>query len=302
MPAIMPHPLRKTLARIALISVLLLLSGCSMVRLGYDNGPQLAWWWLDGYVDFSREQAPHAKHAIHQWFGWHRATQLPEYADWLAAIRSRIDGELTPTQVCNWSEELQAIIAPAFDHAVHLGTPVALRLSETQWRHLEKRYAKSNDELREDFLQPDPGDRLRASIKRTVKRIENLYGDIDKAQRHLIAASLETSPFNPEAWLTERQRRQQETLRTLRQLTAEHAAPEPAMASLRKLIEHTHRSDDPDYRAYQLKLAEHTCGFIARMHNSTTPAQRQHAHDKLKGWETDFRALMMDNRMQTALE
>ncbi|QOJ22635.1 MAG: hypothetical protein HRU78_02405 [Gammaproteobacteria bacterium] len=298
----MPHALRKSLTRIALIAALLLFSGCSMLRLSYDNGPQLAWWWLDGYVDFSREQAPHAKHAIHQWFGWHRATQLPEYADWLAAIRSRIDGELTPTQVCNWSDELQNIIAPAFDHAVRLGTPVALRLSETQWRHLEKRYAKSNEELRADFLQPDPEDRLRASIKRTIKRVENLYGDIDKAQRRFIIASLEASPFNPETWLTERQRRQQETLRTLRQLAAESAAPELATASLRKLIEHTHRSDNPDYRAYQLKLAEHTCGFIARMHNSTTPAQRRHAHDKLKGWETDFRALVIDNRLQTALE
>ncbi|NBQ71130.1 MAG: hypothetical protein EBU46_20775, partial [Nitrosomonadaceae bacterium] len=78
----MPHTLRQSLARIALIALLLLFSGCSMLRLGYDNGPQLAWWWLDGYVDFSREQAPHAKHAIHQWFGWHRTAQLPEYADW----------------------------------------------------------------------------------------------------------------------------------------------------------------------------------------------------------------------------
>lgn len=298
----MPNTLRKSLARIALIAVLLLFSGCSILRLSYDKGPQLTWWWLDGYVDFSREQTPQAKHAIHQWFGWHRATQLPEYADWLAAIRSRIDGELTPAQVCSWSDELQAIIAPAFDHAVHLGTPVVLRLGEAQWRHLEKRYAKSNEELREDFLQPDPEDRLRAAIKRTVKRIENLYGDIDKTQRRLIIDSLEASPFNPEAWLTERQRRQQETLRTLRQLAAQSTAPESATASLRKLIEHTHRSDDPDYRAYQLKLAEHTCSFIARMHNSTTPAQRQRAHDKLKGWETDFRALTMDNRVQTALE
>lgn len=298
----MPHTLRQSLARIALIALLLLFSGCSMLRLGYDNGPQMVWWWLDGYVDFSREQAPHAKHAIHQWFGWHRANQLPEYADWLAAIRSRVDGPLTPEQVCSWSEELQTIVAPAFDHAAHLGTPVALRLGEPQWRHLEKRYAKSNEELREDFLQPDPEDRLRAAIKRTVKRVENLYGDIDKSQRHLIIASLEASPFNPEAWLTERQRRQQETLRTLRQLAAESAAPELATASLRKLIAHTHRSDDPDYRAYQIKLSEHTCGFIARMHNSTTSAQRRHAHDKLKSWETDFRALMMDSRVQTALE
>lgn len=285
-----------------MIAWLLLASGCSVVRLGYDNGPQLVWWWLDGYVDFNREQAPHAKEAIHQWFGWHRATQLPEYVDWLAAVRSRIDGSLTPTQICSWSEELQNIIAPAFDQAVQLSAPVVLRLSEAQWRHLEQRYAKSNDELRQDFLQPNPEDRLHASVKRTVKRIENLYGDIDKTQRSLIIASIETSPFNPEAWMVERQRRQQETLRTLRQIAAESTAAEQATASLRNLVEHTHRSDDPDYRAYQLRLTEHTCDFIARMHNSTTPTQRQHAHDKLKGWETDLRALMIDNRLHTALE
>lgn len=41
-----------------MIALLVSLSGCSMVRLSYDQGPRLAWWWLDGYVDFSREQKP----------------------------------------------------------------------------------------------------------------------------------------------------------------------------------------------------------------------------------------------------
>ena len=48
------------------LMVLLLpaLSGCSALRLGYANGPQLAWWWIDGYFDFSREQAPQVKQAL----------------------------------------------------------------------------------------------------------------------------------------------------------------------------------------------------------------------------------------------
>ncbi|PSJ18953.1 DUF6279 family lipoprotein [Nitrosomonas supralitoralis] len=294
--------MQSTSRRIALIILFSLLSGCSIVRLSYDHGPQLTWWWLDGYVGFNREQAPHAKQAIHQWFGWHRSTQLPEYVDWLVAVRTQIDGPLTPSQICKWSDELQNIIAPAFDQAAQLSAPVILRLGEAQWRHLEQRYVKSNDELRGDYLQPDLGDRRQASIKRTVKRIENLYGDIDKTQQQLIAVGIESSPFNPEVWIIERQRRQQETLRTLRQLASESTVPDSIIASLRQLIEYTHRSDDPDYRAYQLKLSEYTCDFIARMHNSATPAQRQHAHDKLKGWETDLRALLVDNRMHTALE
>jgi len=294
--------MRKILAKTVLIAVLLLLGSCSMVQLGYGRGPQLAWWWLDSYADFSREQKPHAKQAIRQWFDWHRSTQLPEYADWLAAVRSRITDAVTPEQICRWSDELQDILAPAFDHAVHLGAPVVLSLDEKQRRHLEQRYAKSNDKLRRDYLQPDPKDRLNATIKRTVKRIENLYGKIDQQQRDLIIASIEVSPFNPEAWLTERQRRQQVTLIALQQLTDAPLPHGQATAALRRLIDHTYRSDNPDYRAYQIKLTEYTCGFIARMHNTTTPAQRRHAHDKLKSWENDLRLLTTDTRVHTASE
>ncbi len=280
-----------------MIAMLVLFSSCSMVRVGYDQGPRLAWWWLDGYVDFSREQKPYVKQAIQQWFGWHRSGQLSEYADWLSAMRIKINDPLTPEQVCRWSEELQDIIAPAFDRAVQLGTPVVLSLGEAQWHSLEKRYVKSNDKLRRDYLQPNPKDRLKASVKRSVKRIENLYGNIDERQRNLIYASIETSPFSPKAWLLERQRRQQVTLSTLQQLVTESTPTEQAAGTLHTLIEHTYRSDNPDYRAYQVNLAEYTCGFIARMHNSTTPRQRQHAHDKLKSWETDLRTLTADNHL-----
>ena len=293
--------MQKTFACTLIIAVLLL-SSCSMVQLGYDRGPQLAWWWLDSYIDFSREQKPHAKQAIRQWFDWHRATQLPEYADWLAAVRSLINAPVTPEQICRWSDELQDILAPAFDHAVHLGAPVVLSLDESQRRHLEQRYTKSNDKLRRDYLQPDPKDRLNAAIKRSVKRIENLYGKIDQQQRDLIIASITVSPFSPEAWLAERQRRQQVTLTTLQQLADASLPSEQVATVLRGLIEHTHRSDSPDYRAYQIKLTEYTCGFIARMHNTTTPTQRRHAHDKLKSWENDLRVLTGEDRVYTILQ
>jgi Family of unknown function (DUF6279) len=298
----MEYIIQKTFATIIMIAMLVLFSGCSMVRVGYDQGPRLVWWWLDGYVDFNREQKPHAKQAIEQWFGWHRSGQLLEYADWLSTVRSKINGPLTSEQVCRWSEELQDIIAPAFDHAVQLGTPVVLSLGEAQWRYLEQRYVKSNDKLRRDYLQSNPKDRLKASIKRSVKRIENLYGKIDERQRNLIIASIETSPFNPEAWLLERQRRQQVTLSTLQQLATMSISTEQAAAELRTLVEHTRRSDDPDYRVYQVSLAEYTCSFIARLHNSTTSNQRQYVHDKLKSWETDLRALTVDNRLYIASE
>lgn len=283
--------MRMSLARGAIIILLFLLSSCSMLRLGYDQGPQLVWWWLDGYVNFSNEQTPHAKETIRKWFAWHRTTQLPEYAAWLSTLRSQIGDPVTPAQICGWSEELRNTIAPALDHTMQLGAPLVPNLGEAQWRSIEQRYAKGNDEFRRDFLQPHAEERLAASIKRIVKRVENIYGSIDEAQHRLIVAGIEALPFDPEAWLAERQRRQHETLLTLRRLAAEQAETEHVIAALRGLIERVQRSNDRDYRAYQVKLTEYNCAFIATVHNSTTPIQRQHAHDKLKGWETDLRKL-----------
>ena len=280
---------------IVTITLALSVGGCSVVQTSYNQGAHLVWWWLDGYMNLNWEQTPRAKHAIGQWFDWHRQDQLPAYAEWLATIREQIDNPWTAAQLCQWSDELQTTIAPAIDRAAELAAPIVLQLTEKQFRHLEQRYSKNNNKFRRKYMQANPEARKKASVKRTVKRIENLYGRIDETQRKLILDSIEASPFNPEAWLTERQRRQQITLSTLRKLVTEPNNTAQTKDTLRELIEHTYRSDMPEYRTYQRQLAAHTCGVIAQMHNSTTTRQRQHASDKLENWEADLRALMNVN-------
>jgi hypothetical protein len=270
----------------------LALMGCSAVRLGYNNGPQLAWWWLDGYVDFSREQAPLAKQGIERWFEWHRATQLPDYAAVLADAGSKVLEPTTAAQACRWQARVRDALDPALDRAIELAADLVPGLGEPQLRHLEQRYAKGNDEMRSDFLQPDPALRKRESVKRTVERAERLYGSLDEPQKRLIEVGVAASPFSPELWLAERERRQRDTLQVLRRLLAERADRDQRLAAVRMLAARAERSPDPEYRAYQLKLAEYNCAFAARIHNATTPAQRQKARDTLKGWEDDLRALI----------
>ncbi len=277
--------------RLVLIILVLLLNSCSMLRLGYGQGPHLFWWWLDSYVDFNPQQTPQVKEAIQQWFRWHRHTQLTGYATWLANLRSNLDDPATAQQICTTVESFRQTIAPALDRMLTLGAPLIPTLESAQLDHLERRYAKVNEEFRQDFLQPQPAERLQASIQRTVKRVENIYGPISESQHALIATRIQTSPYNPEAWLDERQRRQQETLQSLRQLAAEPGNTDDIVAVLRTLIEHLERSSHPQYRAYQIQLADYNCAFIAEVHNSTTTVQRHHARDKLKNWENDLRML-----------
>lgn len=269
-----------------------LLGGCSSVRLAYSNASQLAWWWLDGHLDFSIEQTPAAKEAIDRYFEWHRRTQLPAYVGLLAQAQVAALAPTTPTAACRWQDELRDAIEPALQQALLQGAEMVPGLAEPQFRHLEKRYARDNQEMRDDFLQPDLAERLAESVQRATDRAERLYGRLDEPQRRVIREGVTVSPFNPELWLAEKQRRQRDAVQTLRRLVAERADAEQRLAGLKALALRTERPPDPEYRAYQLRLRSYNCALAAQLHNATTAVQRQRARDTLKGWENDLRAMM----------
>ena len=271
----------------------MLLGGCSAVRIGYNQAPTLAWWWLDGYLDIDAAEAPRAKDALQQWFAWHRRTQLPDYADWLAATQQQVMQPVTPQQVCVAWVQLRTRLDAAVAHGVPLAAELLPLLKPQQLAHLEQRYRKSNRDFEEDFLQ-QPDERLKASIERTIDRAEMLYGRLDERQRQLIAAGVVASPFDPAAWYAERQALQSETLQTLARLTAGgpgRADRESNVAGLQALSMRVQRAPPGAYRNYQQRLLDYNCAFIAQLHNSTTVAQRQAARAKLKGWEQDLRVL-----------
>ncbi|MBN8509778.1 MAG: hypothetical protein J0L57_14350 [Burkholderiales bacterium] len=270
------------------------LSGCSAVRIGYDQAPTLVWWWLDGYLDFDTPQAPAVKDALAQWFAWHRATQLPDYAELLAAAQVQVLQPATPAQVCRWNDELRARAETALTHAVPPAAELLPRIGPAQLEHLEQRYRRSNREFEQDFLQADPDERRAAAVERTIDRAEMLYGRLDARQRQLVAAGVEASPFDPAAWLAERREVQAQVLQTLARLTAggpARADRDSNVAGLKALAQRLLRAPPGPYRDYQRRLTEYNCAFIARLHNSTMPAQRLAARDRLRGWEEDLRIL-----------
>jgi len=270
---------------------LVLLAGCSAVRLAYWQAPHLVYWWLDGYVDFDAGQGERARAALADWFAWHRATQLPDYADLLATAQRQILHDATPAEVCQWADDLRDRIEAGYEHGVPALADLVRSLGAQQVQHIEARYRKADSEFRDDYLQPTRAAQLAASNKRAIARAEMIYGELDAAQRELLAQAIAESPFDPQRWLAERQARQREIVDTLRTLQTEHADAARTQAALRLFAAHAARSPRASYRAYQQRLFDYNCQLIARLHNSTTPQQRRYGADKLKGWEDDLRAL-----------
>jgi len=270
----------------------MLVSGCSALRIGYSQAPDLVYWWLDGYVDWNSAQTPRVRAALTQWFAWHRRTQLPDYAALLARAQTEVLADTTAARVCEWQVDVVKRANTAFDQAVPAAADILLTITPQQIAHLERRYTKNNEEFRDDFLQPDLRKRAEVALKRTVERAETLYGRLDDAQRERIALALARSPFDPEAWYAERRQRQQEVLQLLRSIVAGRATRDQVQAGLRVYAEHLQRSPQEGYRRYSERLMEFNCGFAAALHNGTSAEQRRDAAKTLAGWEGDLRALV----------
>ena len=274
-----------------LCGAIAMLSGCSALRIAYGTAPDLVYWWLDGYVDFTDDQTPRVRESLKQWFAWHRKTQLPDYAGMLARAQVEITADTTPARMCEWQGEIAKRAHVAFDHIAPATAELMLTSTAQQLQHLEGRYLKSNDKFRDEYLQGDPRKRSAATLKRAKDRVESLYGDLDDSQVAFVAEALARSPFDPELWLEERKARQQLALQMAHRLGSDSATKEQAQVALRAYVEQLERSPRPEYRRYSEKLAAFNCNFAARLHNVTRPDQRRFAVRKLDGWAGDLRAL-----------
>ena len=176
------------------------------------------YWWLDGYVDFNGEQAPQrARRARRAGSPGTARTQLPDYADLLARAQRRCCSRPRRRRCAAGSTSCARASMRRYEHGVPAPPRLLLTLTPAQLQHIERRYAKANEEFRDDFLQAQPERAPRGSRSSArVERAETLYGQLDDAQRSVVAAGVAASPFDAERWLAERQRRQRDILETLR--------------------------------------------------------------------------------------
>lgn len=294
----MSLPIRCCL-RAWIIAAALLLGGCSALRLAYNQGPALAYWWLDGYFDLDAAQATEAQQALGEWFAWHRTTQLPDYAALLAQARQQIVRDLSAAEVCAWSDALRRRLERGYEHGVPSLARLLVSLTPQQVNHVEQRYRRTDDEFRADHLQATPDERLAALTERTVSRAERVYGRLEAAQRRALERDLAASPFDARGWLAERQARQRKIVAGLRALQGRPGDIARAEAALRLFAVHAAQSPRPAYRRYQEQLLAYNCALVARLHNGTSAEQRRHAVARLQGWEDDLRALAAQQPMET---
>jgi len=273
-----------------------ILTGCSAVRLGYNNLPDIASWWLDSYIDFTDTQGPQAKVALQKLQTWHRKEELPAIAELLVHAQTLAPQNITPEQACKIWEAAQVRIESFVQESSRLAAPVVSQLSAKQLKHLEKEWATRNEDWKKQWVQGTPDSRIKKRVDLAAERFNSFYGDLNLEQRQVLKQQFLQSTWSPEASYQRRLKRQQEQLIALQAMSSEITKPAMPLPQVEKalqsLILQSVRPKDAGDLSKQLQLEQQACQNLAQLHNTMTPAQRLKAQRKLKDYETDVRELM----------
>jgi hypothetical protein len=274
------------------LAALLGLNGCSTIKVVYNNSEDLMYWWLDSYADLQDSQKQFTRDALADLQRWHRQQQLPEYVALLKRMQTMAPNDITPAQVCAVTEDMKTSFVTLLRFVEPANTKLASQLKPEQLISIRKRFDKTNKTWKDDWLDPNAEDRLRYRTKLSTSRIEDFYGHLDKPQRDVLHKWLSESIFDPKLSYAERERRQADSLQTFQRMIQEGSATAQAQALLRGLTERSFNSPNERYRAYNRELWNENCEGFAKVHNSTTSAQRQRMVEALRGYEQDFKTLM----------
>ena len=273
-----------------------ILTGCSAVRLGYNNLPDIASWWLDSYIDFTDTQGPQAKVALQKLQTWHRKEELPAIAELLVQAQTLAPQNITPEQACKIWEAAQVRIESFVQESSRLAAPVVSQLSAKQLKHLEKEWATRNEDWKKQWVQGSPDSRIKKRVDLAAERFNSFYGDLNLEQRQVLKQQFLQSTWSPEASYQRRLKRQQEQLIALQAMSSEITKPAMPLPQVEKalqsLILQSVRPKDAGDLSKQLQLEQQACQNLAQLHNTMTPTQRLKAQRKLKDYETDVRELM----------
>lgn len=273
--------------------LLVWLAGCSAIKIGYNNAPSLAYWWLDSYIDFDEAQTRQVRDDLDVLHAWHRKTELPAYAAMLRQMQRLAPGNVSPAQVCQLLALTRAHLQRLGEQSERTLSAVTPTLKPQQLQHLALQFDKRNQKWREKWLDGTPAERSERRLKQAAERAETLYGRLDEAQLAVLRNGLATSSFDANRSYREVLRRQQDILKTLKEHSSEPARSAHVKAETLALINRSLNSPDPAYRSYFEQMLAESCRTLAALHNSTSPAQRENALNQLRDYEEDVRTLAL---------
>lgn len=280
------------LTYIVLALMLVVVAGCSSLRLAYNNGDTVLYWWLNAYVDLDRDQKGWVREDIDKLFDWHRKTQLKDYVEILRKGQKQVQGNPTQADLMADYSEIKSRTQSLLLKAAPDLADLARSLKPEQIAQMEKKFKSNNDDYRKKFLTGDQEKRQQLRYKKSMEQFELWFGSFSSEQEALIRKASDARPLDNEIWLDERSRRQRNVLSLVQKVQNEKLGKEATVALINTLIKDSfERLEHSDRKPFFDAFESSTAQMILTVIKIATPAQKAHAVKRMQGWIDDFNSL-----------
>ena len=265
-----------------------LLSGCSTVRLVYDNAETYLHWRAATYLDLEGAMAEELDERIAAFMAWHRAQALPKYVQLTEDATRRFERRLQPADLVWGYDSIMTQARESLRAAAVQGAPLLDRLSPQQIANFERRLTEDNRRFARENLKGDERERRKHRTERNVERLEDWVGRLTKAQLERVAQYSERAPLLDDFRDRDHRRLQAELLAMIRAHEARKRLPDFAAS--------WERGRDPAYAAALEASRKEYFAMALDIDRSLTAQQRAKALGELRRYTDDFRTLTRARR------
>ena len=269
---------------IVLSLCVLVLTACSAPRLTYERLDWIVGWQLGRYVELDRNQRRQFDALFQSGWDWHRARQLPVYAQDLQALSAQIDRTVSPEDLLEWQRRAESHWDRLVQRVAPQACAIVASLSDDQRDSILRRIDERIDRDRERFVERSEAEVRERAGKRLLRSLERWVGNLGDAQHRQAQIWNQARTLTHEVWI---QRRAQWRERLALLLDARGAPG--ACVDLERLFLRgpadggLHRPPDAHNLAWRTFLSDFANGLQAD--------QREHLRDELADWREDFQVL-----------
>jgi hypothetical protein len=271
---------------LAVVAACVALGACTAVKLTYNHADDIVKYMASDYLDLDERQQAMFRTRFADLHQWHRANELPRYAELLKAASGRMGKGLRQADVDWAAETLRSRYRLLAARAAEQAAPILATLEPAQLEALEQKFAKNNQKHVREWLPRDQARRERKLAERTIERFEQWTGRLSTAQRERIEQFAAAHPRIMEIRYAERQRWQREVLDTLKRHRQADLAPRIA-----KLVAEPEAGRPEEYvresRRYEAGLAK----LVLDLDRTLSPEQREQVTRRMERYAEDFTAL-----------
>jgi hypothetical protein len=186
----------------------LIMAGCSMIDLAYNNAPSFVSSEIDDAFDLDPLQNTQLDSRLEQFFEWHRNEELLRYQQLLdQAALATADG-ITAAEFMALNKEVRLAWRRSLEKAIDSFGDLAITLTPQQIENYQQYHQESFSEFK-DYLEKSEQQREIFRVGRNFDRLEDWYGNFDEFQESKIMLRLRQVPDIYEPWLRYREGRQQ---------------------------------------------------------------------------------------------